>query len=85
MKKHVFRAAWAAGLLSFMGTALAQTDPPVQAKAKIKDNKVKIEDVNGDKHKLTAKKGNVKTKQHTPDGKVKTKTDTDKGKNNDKR
>jgi hypothetical protein len=83
MKNHVFRAALAAGLLGCMGTGLAQTDPPVQAKAKIKGDKVKIEDVNGDKHKLTAKKGTVKTKQHTSDGKMKAKTETDKDKGKD--
>lgn len=74
MKKYVFRAALAASLLGFMGTAMAQTDPPVQAKAKIKDDKVKMHDMTGDKHKLSAKKGEVKTKQHTPDGKMKAKT-----------
>lgn len=75
MKKHVFLAALAAGVLGLASTSYAQTDMPVRAKAKIKDDKVKMRDLTGEKNELSAKKGTVKSKTRTPDGKAKIKTE----------
>ena len=76
MKTYVLLAALAAGVLGLSSTpAYAQTDMPVKAKAKIKDDKVKMRDLTGAKNEMSAKKGTVKSKTRTPDGKTKIKTE----------